>query len=224
MHSSEHSKPLPKLPSLISVSGLTGAGKSTLVKALAATIGYEALVEDVSTNPYLAQFFTDPKRYAFPLQMWFLQYRYHEYQRVFRLIQEGELRGCIFDRTLWDGLAFVRALTQIGRLEPIEAQTYFQVFTIASQNIAPPSLQLFLQCGVDVAHARIAKRGTTREENSLTLDYLEILRLEYMRLVQEWEQKKIHVVSFNAENYVDAQQVIQRLSHHYSQVLSGSPA
>src|SRR5579863_920446 len=128
------------LPPTISVSGLTGAGKSTLVKALAPILGYEALVEDVSTNPYLAPFFADPKRNAFPLQMWFLQYRYHESQRVHREIRDQALPGCLFDRTLWDGLAFVRALTQIGRLAPIEAQTYYQVFQIATQNMTPPPL------------------------------------------------------------------------------------
>lgn len=197
----------PGLPAQIAVSGLTGAGKSTLVRALAPLLGYEALVEDVSANPYLKPFFANPRRFAFPLQMWFLQYRYHEFQRIERLIRHGQIKGCLFDRTLWDGLAFVRALTQVGRLDPIEAQTYYQVFAIASQNVPPPSLVVFLECRSDTAHGRVLGRGTPGEDQSLTRDYLEILRIEYARLVGDWERQGARVLSLNGDRFHDPRKV-----------------
>ena len=57
----------------ISISGLIGAGKSTLATKLAEKMGLPCFYEPVIDNAYLADFYKDPARYAFPLQVY--QYR-----------------------------------------------------------------------------------------------------------------------------------------------------
>ena len=56
----------------IAVTGNIGAGKTTLASKLADHFGWEVLFEAVEGNPYLAEFYSDMPRWAFHLQMYFL--------------------------------------------------------------------------------------------------------------------------------------------------------
>ena len=53
----------------ISISGLIGAGKSTLATKLAEKMGLPCFYEPVMDNEYLSDFYRDPARYSFPLQV-----------------------------------------------------------------------------------------------------------------------------------------------------------
>ncbi len=55
----------------ISISGLIGAGKSTLATKLAEKMSLPCFYEPVIDNAYLADFYKDPSRYSFPLQVSF---------------------------------------------------------------------------------------------------------------------------------------------------------
>ena len=48
---------------------LLGAGKSTLATKLAEKMGLPCFYEPVADNAYLADFYRDPSRYSFPLQV-----------------------------------------------------------------------------------------------------------------------------------------------------------
>ena len=74
--------PLPKRDSLltmdqkhssndifISISGLIGAGKTTLADKFAEKMNLPCFHEPVMDNEYLADFYKDPARYSFPLQV-----------------------------------------------------------------------------------------------------------------------------------------------------------
>lgn len=53
----------------ISISGLIGAGKSTLAKKLGERMSLPVFYEPVIDNVYLSDFYKDPSRYSFPLQV-----------------------------------------------------------------------------------------------------------------------------------------------------------
>lgn len=53
----------------ISISGLIGAGKSTLATKLAEKMELPCFYEPVMDNAYLGDFYRDPARYSFPLQV-----------------------------------------------------------------------------------------------------------------------------------------------------------
>lgn len=54
---------------LIIIEGNISAGKSTLTKELAAALGCRVFLEPTSTNPFLADFYRDPKKYALRMQV-----------------------------------------------------------------------------------------------------------------------------------------------------------
>ena len=67
---------------MIIMSGTIGAGKSNLTEILSRHLGTKAFYEPVEDNPILPLYYADPKKYAFLLQIYFLNKR-------FRLIKEA---------------------------------------------------------------------------------------------------------------------------------------
>ena len=62
----------------IVIEGGIGAGKSTLARAIAAHLDSAPLLEPFADNPFLEQFYLDPERYAFPVELSFLAQRYKQ--------------------------------------------------------------------------------------------------------------------------------------------------
>ena len=66
----------------IGISGLIGAGKTTLAEALAKELNLPVFYEPVTNNEYLKDFYTDMKRYAFPMQIYLLNKRFKQQQQI----------------------------------------------------------------------------------------------------------------------------------------------
>ena len=61
---------------VIVLAGMIGAGKSTYTKLISDALGSEAFYESVDDNRILEKFYEDPKRWAFSLQIYFLNTRF----------------------------------------------------------------------------------------------------------------------------------------------------
>ena len=57
----------------IAISGNIGSGKTTLASKLATHYGWQIEFESVEENPYLSDFYGDMPKWAFHLQVYFLQ-------------------------------------------------------------------------------------------------------------------------------------------------------
>ena len=65
------------------VEGNIGAGKTTLARRIAEDTASELILEEFADNTFLPQFYKDPSRYAFPLELSFLASRYQQLKRFF---------------------------------------------------------------------------------------------------------------------------------------------
>ena len=63
---------------LIVIEGCVGAGKSTVVKGLAACRGSGLLLEDFQANPFLRAFYEDPVQNATETEFAFLLVHFHQ--------------------------------------------------------------------------------------------------------------------------------------------------
>ena len=66
----------------IGISGIIGAGKSTLTQKLAENLGYLAFNEPVKDNPYLEDFYSDMNRWGAMMQIHLLFRRVEQHQQI----------------------------------------------------------------------------------------------------------------------------------------------
>ena len=64
----------------IGISGLIGAGKTTLAKALGKVLNLPVYYEPIIENEYLEDFYRDMKRYSFSFQIYLLNCRFRQHQ------------------------------------------------------------------------------------------------------------------------------------------------
>lgn len=162
---------------LITVVGNIGAGKTSLTKALAQELGWQAGYEVVQENPYLADFYGDMRRWSFHLQVYFLSERFAQHQA---LLDAGI--PSVQDRSVYEDLEiFCRALHRQGFLDERDLAQYEDLHRQLVHLIEPPVLVIYLKADVDTLLRRIRLRNRDFEQ---TIDpaYLALLN----DLYEDW--------------------------------------
>ena len=164
----------------IAVSGNIGAGKSTLVHKLAQHYGGRAVLEAVADNPYLNDFYEDMTRWAFPLQIYFLNQRFRQGLQV---VDSQE--AILLDRTIYeDAHIFAHNLHQLGHLSARDYQNYWGIYESMRDLLPPPQLIVYLRGSVPTLQRRIAQRRVQegqprRNEDKIPAAYLAQLNRHY---------------------------------------------
>ena len=65
-------------PNYICIEGVIGAGKTSLASMLGEYLDARVIYERPDENPFLEDFYTDPPRFAFQTQLFFLLSRYRQ--------------------------------------------------------------------------------------------------------------------------------------------------
>lgn len=163
----------------IVLAGNIGAGKSTLVSLLAKNLDFTPYFEPVAENPFLKDFYTDMKRWAFHSQVFFLTSRAKAHRELIT-----DPRSVVQDRSLYeDAEVFARNLQVQGALKEEEWTTYRELYQTLASILPSPDLVIYIRASVKTLKSRIAKRARDFEAN-IPDSYLEGLN----RLYEEWIQ------------------------------------
>ncbi len=181
----------------IAISGTIGAGKTTLCQQFSEILGIPVLEEPVSTNPYLANFYSEPKKYAYDLQMYFLK------QRIDAMKEMSP--SCIMDRTVFENRVFASVMKTRGLIQPQEMKKYKRFFNKKTKAIANADLIVYLRVDPEIALERIRTRGREYEQG-IDLEYLQQLHQEYEKWIQS-VAKKTKVVIINWNQFRDAREL-----------------
>ncbi|HCK21692.1 MAG TPA: deoxynucleoside kinase, partial [Bacteroidetes bacterium] len=139
----------------VAIAGNIGAGKTTLTELLSKHFGWEPHYEDVENNPYLYDFYSDMPRWAFNLQIYFLNSRF----RQILDIQQGK-KTVIQDRTIYeDAQIFAPNLHAMGLMSTRDFQNYTEIFNTLTSLIQPPDLLIYLRASIPALVNQIQKRG-----------------------------------------------------------------
>lgn len=156
------------------VAGNIGAGKTSLAERLGERMGWLCAFESVADNPYLADFYTNMREWAFHLQIFFLGHRAAQYLKM-----ANDPQSVIFDRTIYeDECIFARALYHMGNVEERDYLSYRRVFDLITSQLPPPDLLIYLKAPVPVLMERIRSRARNIE-TGITVEYLSLLETFY---------------------------------------------
>merc|ERR1719335_1868715 len=192
----------------IGISGLIGAGKSTLAKALGQTLDLPVYYEPVIDNVYLEDFYKDMAKYAFPLQIFLLNKRFKQQQQI---IWGG--RGGVSDRTIYEDGVFARMLRDSGHMEERDFRTYMELFKNMSNFMKKPNIIVHLDVAPEEAFRRIEMRK--REcESGIPLDYLKDLHAAYEVFIKDIS-RVIPVIKVDYQRFRTPQEVAQVIRREY---------
>ncbi len=169
----------------IAIAGNIGTGKTTLTNMLSKRFGWTAHFEAVKDNPYLADFYGDMSRWAFPLQIFFLNNRFCAHQDVTRGTESA-----IQDRSIYeDANIFARNLYETGLMEERDYLNYLDLYTTMCQFLNPPDLVIYLRKSLPKLKERIAMRGRDFEKN-IPDKYLTDLNRYYDEWMSNYKEGK----------------------------------
>ena len=182
----------------IAVAGNIGSGKTTLTGMLAKHYGWEALYESVEDNPYLASFYQDMQRWAFNIQIYFLNSRFRQVLDI-----RQRKKDVIQDRTIYeDAYIFAPNLHRMELMASRDFENYASLFELMKKFLQPPDLLIYLKADVETLIAQILKRGRAYE-GDISLSYLENLNKLYNNWIESYDEGKLLVVDVNKLKFAE---------------------
>ena len=173
----------------VAIAGNIGAGKTTLCKLLAKHFDWDVHFEDTEENPYLSDFYMDMKRWAFNLQIYFLNSRYRQILEI----QNGA-KTVIQDRTIYeDAYIFAPNLYEMGLMPKRDFDNYFSLFQLMSQHVNPPDLLIYLRSSIPTLVDHIEKRGRDYE-SSMSIEYLKRLNDRYDKWIATYDTGNLLII------------------------------
>ena len=176
----------------IAIAGNIGCGKTTLIKMLAKHYGWQPCFEPVEHNPYLDDFYADMPRWAFNLQVYFLNKRFKE------VVEISKSKDVIVqDRTIFeDARIFAPNLHDMGMMSDRDFQNYTDLFDLMMSLVKLPDLMIYIRSTIPNLVAQIQKRGRDFEK-SIRIDYLQGLNTRY----EDWiSGYKGHLIIVDGDN------------------------
>ncbi|RRD80402.1 deoxynucleoside kinase [Alloprevotella sp. OH1205_COT-284] len=172
----------------IAIAGNIGSGKTTLTKMLAKHYNWKPLFEPVDFNPYLEDFYEDMNRWAFNLQIYFLNKRFKD------VVAIGKSQESIIqDRTIFeDARIFAPNLHKMGMMSERDFANYTDLFDLMMSLVELPDLMIYIKSTIPNLVAQIEKRGRDFEK-TMRIDYLQGLNELYDKWISTYNGRLIIV-------------------------------
>lgn len=182
----------------IAISGNIGSGKTTLAEKLSKHYNWTPLYESVEHNPYLRDFYQDMTRWAFHLQIYFLNSRFRQINEI-----RSNDKTIIQDRTIYeDAYIFANNLRKSGHISERDYQSYLDIFNSMINFVQPPDLLIYLRADIPKLVRQIQKRGRDFEY-AMRLDYLKNLNEHYEDWIGNYKLGRLLIIDVNDLDFVE---------------------
>jgi deoxyguanosine kinase len=178
----------------IAIEGPIGVGKTSLAQALGLKFGARIILEDTESNPFLARFYENAEKYAFPAQLYFLLTRYNQQRQLVQ--QDLFSQATVSDYLLAKDRIFARL-----NLDSDELVLYEGVYRLLDGRIAKPDLVVYIRARTEVLFERLRKRNRPFERY-ISLEYLDQVAAAYRDFFFYYEETPLLVVDTSDIDFV----------------------
>ena len=182
----------------VNIAGVVGVGKCSLTNLIWNKWKFVPFREPVFDNPLLDKFYYDKKRYAFPLQVFFLNKRFEMCKKSL------EYGSSVMDRSIIEDTIFAKMLRDSGDMDPYEYQIYRELFNNMMEHVVQPDLMVYLKVQPEEAVRRIRKRGREYEVKNDT-DYWYTLSQNYNEFFYDYNWSKLLTIDCDDLDFVNNQ-------------------
>jgi deoxyguanosine kinase len=198
----------------IAIEGPIGVGKTSLVKLLAEKLSARTILEQFEENPFLADFYDDPERFAFQTQLYFLLQRYQQQQELKQVD--------IFHNLIVTDYMFVKdRLFASLNLNEKEMALYETVANLLERNVINPDLVIYLQADTDTLMKNIHKRKRSFEKN-MSHDYIDALNQVYNEYFFRYQDTPLLIINTNNIDFVNKKKDLEEIINVIRKPITGT--
>ncbi len=179
----------------IVVEGPLGVGKTSLAMLLAEKINGKTILEETEGNPFLANFYKDPIKFAFQTQLFFILRRFQKQEEINQIdiFKRVVISDFLFDKD--------RIFARLN-LDDREFSLYEQIFHLLKVRTLKPNLVIFLQARTDILKERIKKRDRDYEK-SINLKYLDQINQAFNEFFFHYTETPLLVIDASEIDFVN---------------------
>ena len=178
------------------IEGNIGAGKTTLAEMISRDYNAQLVVENFAGNPFLKKFYSNPKNYAFTLEMSFMAERYSQ------LMNELQNRDLFKDFAVADYYFMKSLIFASVTLSNEEYLLYRKFFNIIYYRMPRPDLYVFLHKETPNLQKLIKKRGRDYEQ-SIEDSYLDEITKAYFNYLKQQTEFPVVIIDTNNIDIVE---------------------
>jgi deoxyadenosine/deoxycytidine kinase len=188
----------------VAIEGNIGAGKTTLSTMLAEYFNARLVLEQFADNPFLPEFYKQPEKVAFPLELSFLADRYAQ-------LKSDLVNLNLFSNiTIADYFIYKSKIFASNNLKEDELFLYHRLFDIIAASLPKPDLLIYLYLDVEQLQKNILKRGRSYE-TEISSDYLEQIQSRYLSFLKTLPDQKILLIDMQGVDFVTDQSRFQQI-------------
>ncbi len=191
----------------IVISGNIGVGKTTLSEKISKKFNWELQLEEVKDNPYLDDFYKSMKDWSFHLQIFFLNSRFNQIQKI------SERNNVVIqDRSIYEDYeVFTKTLYDSGVLMEREFNNYKRLYNTILKYISEPDLLIYLRnLNIDKIISNIEKRSR-KFEKAIDKEYLKKLNLYYENWIKEHPQDKVLTIDLSENDFMEDPKFLKKI-------------
>jgi deoxyadenosine/deoxycytidine kinase len=198
----------------IAIEGVIGVGKTSLANLLADYFDAKVLLEKHEENPFLKDFYQQPRQFAFPTQLFFLLSRYRQQQEI-------PQRELFHDMLVADYIFAKDRIFASINLESRELFLYDKVASLLERDVARPDLVLYLQSSTDRLLSNIKKRNRPYERN-ISEEYIRVLNEAYNRFFFNYKDTSLLIINAKDLDFVNNKEDLEDLISQIQRPILGT--